>query len=275
MTKHPDDIMQEMEDGIEAKEETPQEEMSLWSHINEFRQRVIYILLAFFAIFMICFFGLSQPLYDYLAEPMRKALVGQGHEASLYFSSVFEPVLTRIKLSMWAAIFFGFPFTFYQIWAFVAPALYKGEKKIALPILIGTPVLFFLGAAFARHVLFPMAWGFALSFARPETAASLGLDSLIGYANYLSISIRLILAFGICFELPLVLLILIHLGTITTDSLVRFRRYAIVLSFVVGAFLTPADIISMLALAFPLWGLYELSIFLGRFLEKRNQEKQS
>ncbi len=256
------------EEAIDSSAENTAEpvgKMSLWSHVSELRSRLIRALIIILIIFIICFFGLSRPLYAFLAEPMRAALETRGSDSTLYFSDAFSPITVQIRLSFLAALFFGFPFFAYQIWGFIAPGLYKKEKQITLPIVIGTPLLFFLGALFARYLMFPIAFNFAISF------ASADFDPLIDMGKHLTTSIRLILAFGICFELPLLLAILNLFSIVSVAQLKSWRRYFVLVAAVVGAILTPSDLLSMLLLAGPLLILYEISIILCHFLEKRRE----
>ncbi|MFV0321467.1 MAG: twin-arginine translocase subunit TatC [Alphaproteobacteria bacterium] len=261
-----DDEMQAMEDG--QKPETPDDandksNMGLWEHLTELRTRLIKAVAVIFVIFIVCFFGLSQPLYEFLAQPMRSALAAQGIDPSFYFSAAFSPIMTQIRLSFLAAIFFGFPYLCYQLWAFIAPGLYKREKEITVPVLVGTPLLFFSGALFARFLMFPIVYRFAVSFAGDN------LNPLIDMSKYLTDSVRLILAFGICFELPLLLCIMSIFGIIEAAQLKRWRRYFVLVAAVVGALLTPSDLLSMFLLAIPLLVLYEISIWLVTMLERR------
>ncbi|MFV0432253.1 MAG: twin-arginine translocase subunit TatC [Alphaproteobacteria bacterium] len=271
-----DDEMQAHEDGKNTNKDeatttkmTAEGEMGLWSHLAELRSRLIKACIVIFVIFIICFFGLSKPLYEFLAQPMRAALASQNIDPSFYFSAAFAPIITQIRLSFLAAIFFGFPFLCYQIWGFIAPGLYKREKQITIPVLVGTPTLFLAGALFARFLMFPIVFRFAVSF----TAEN--LNPLIDMSKYLTDSVRLILAFGICFELPLLLCILSVFGIIEAEQLKRWRRYFVLVAAVVGALLTPSDLLSMFLLAFPLLALYELSIFVIIQLEKRRETEQA
>ncbi len=241
------------------------DQMSLWQHLAEFRGRLIKVLAIILVIFLVCFLGLSKPLYHFLAEPMRNALENRGSDPTLYFSDAFSPIIVQIRLSFLAALFFGFPVIAYQIWGFIAPGLYKKEKQITLPVIIATPLLFFIGALFARFLMFPIAFNFAISFASSD------FDPLIDMGKHLTTSIRLILAFGICFELPLLLAILNIFSIISVEQLKAWRRYFILVAAIVGAILTPSDLLSMFLLAGPLLILYEISIILCGFLEKRRE----
>ncbi len=265
-----DDEMQAMEDEADAKpeEDGKQGSMGIWEHLGELRGRLIKAVAIIFVIFLVCFFGLSQPLYEFLARPMRDALASQGIDPSFYFSAAFSPIITQIRLSFLAAIFFGFPYLCYQLWAFVAPGLYKREKQITIPVLVGTPLLFFSGALFARFLMFPIVYRFAVSFAGDN------LNPLIDMSKYLTDSVRLILAFGICFELPLLLCIMSIFGIIDAAQLKRWRRYFVLVAAVVGALLTPSDLLSMFLLAVPLLALYEISIWLITILERRREAQQ-
>lgn len=256
--KDVDDQMQAIEDNADQEGK-----MSLWDHLGELRARLLKSIGVIFVIFIVCFFGLAEPLYEFLAKPMRDSLAAKNIDPSFYFSAAFAPIITQIRLSFLAALFFGFPFLSYQIWLFIAPGLYKREQQLALPILFGMPILFFLGAVFARYLMFPIVYGFAISFANTN------LSPLIEMSKYLTDSVRLILAFGICFELPLIISVLNIFDIVEVDQLKRWRRYFVLVAAVIGAVLTPADLLSMVLLAVPMLALYELSIIFVGFLEKK------
>ncbi len=253
--------MQALEDGVDTS--ANEEGMSIWEHLKELRTRLLHSILVLFVIFLICFFWLAEPLYEFLAKPMRDSLSAKGIDPSFYFSAAFSPIITQLRLSFLAAIFFGFPFLSYQIWRFIAPGLYKKEQQLTIPILFGMPILFFCGAAFARYLMFPIIYKFAISF------ADTNLSPLIEMSKYLTDSVRLILAFGVCFELPLVISVLNIFGIVDVAQLKSWRRYFILVAAIIGAILTPADLLSMFLLAIPMLALYELSILLVSVLEKR------
>ncbi len=257
-----------IDDQMQAAEDSADQEgkMSLWDHLGELRLRLLKSMGVILIIFVVCFFGLAEPLYEFLAKPMRDSLTAKGIDPSFYFSAAFAPIITQIRLSFLAAIFFGFPFLSYQIWQFIAPGLYKREQQLALPILFGMPILFFLGAIFARYLMFPIVYGFAISFADNN------LSPLIEMSKYLTDSVRLILAFGICFELPLIISVLSIFDIVEAKQLKKWRRYFVLIAAVIGAILTPADLLSMFLLALPMLALYELSIVLVGILERKRSD---
>ncbi len=256
-----DDQMQALEDGADQEGK-----MSLWDHLSELRARLLKSLGVILLIFVVCFFGLAEPLYEFLAKPMRDSLAAKGIDPSFYFSAAFAPIITQIRLSFFAAIFFGFPFLSYQVWRFIAPGLYQREQRLALPILFGMPVLFFFGALFARYLMFPIVYGFAISF------TDTNLSPLIEMGKYLTDSVRLILAFGICFELPLIISVLSIFDVVEANQLKKWRRYFVLVAAIIGAILTPADLLSMFLLAIPMLALYELSIALVSLMEKNRSK---
>ncbi len=236
--------------------------MGFWEHLGELRVRLfrscIFIVIAFVLAFIF-----SDHIYNYLAKPMRDALSEKGLETSFYYSQVMAPILTKMSLSFIFAIFISAPVFIYQIWAFISPGLYKQEKSFILPLLLSTPLLFILGVAFARYVMFPLAWRFSLSFVQDANASQIGLTPLYDYSRYFTDSLRFIMAFGFCFELPVLILLLVKSNLVAIETLKKMRRYAILIAFILGGILTPADFISQFLLAIPLILLFEVSILVG------------
>ncbi|MBI1954516.1 MAG: twin-arginine translocase subunit TatC, partial [Proteobacteria bacterium] len=190
----------------------------------------------------------------------------------MIYTGVTEVFLTYIKVSLFSAAFISFPLIVIQIWRFIAPGLYFEEKKIFFPLLIATPVLFLLGAAFAYFFVFPLAYEFFLSFEIPGSTGTLPIQLEARVSEYLSFVMRLIFAFGICFELPVILMILASIGVVTSTKLKKQWRFAIIGIFILAAFITPPDILSMIALALPLIFLYGLSILMVRVIENRQAQ---
>lgn len=229
-------------------------------HLLELRTRLIWVFLAMGVGTGICFFFVED-IYGVLVRPLAGAM-GEGDTQRLIYTGLTEAFFTYFKVAFFAGLFLTFPFLLLQVWKFIAPGLYKNERRAFLPFLIATPVLFFIGGAMVYFVVLPMAWPFFLSFQSTgaETALPIQLEARV--SEYLDLIMALIFAFGLCFQMPVVLTLLAKAGLITADHLRRFRRYAIVIIFVVAAVLTPPDVLSQIMLAVPLWALYEISILL-------------
>lgn len=242
----------------------------LLSHLLELRRRLLLCLLVFSVVFIGCYF-IAEDIYHFLMQPLVKAF-GEESGRRMIYTGLHEAFLTYLKLSFFAALFITLPIILMQIWRFIAPGLYRNEKR-SLVILFGlTPLLFFLGAALAFYVVFPMAWSFFLGFESDAVAGALPVQLEARVSEYLGLVIQLILAFGLSFELPVILLLLAHTGIVTSASLIAARRYAIVGIYAVAAILTPPDLISQIALGTPVLLLYEMSIWLIRLSEKKRSE---
>lgn len=235
----------------------------LLAHLLELRSRLLYCLLFFTFIFALCYWQ-AEPIYAFLLQPLLAAFGESADGRRLIYTGLHEAFFTYMKLAFFSALFFSFPLILIQLWRFLAPGLYKHEKKAFIPLLVATPVLFFIGAAMAYYVVMPMAWQFFIGFesSSADTGLAVALEARV--SEYLGLVIKLIMAFGLCFELPVLLLVLARIGLVTADMLVEYRRHAIVLAFLVAAVLTPPDLISQIILGVPLVLLYELSIALIR-----------
>lgn len=232
------------------------------AHLLELRTRLIHCLWAIGLAFVVCYY-FAGDIYGFLVKPLAEAMNGQDRR--LIYTGLAEAFLTYVKLALWGACLIAFPAIAVQIWRFIAPGLYKHEQKAFLPFLVATPVLFTLGAALAYYFVMPLAWHFFLSFESPAAVTGLPIQLEARVSEYLSIAMTLIFAFGIAFQLPVLLVLLVRVGLLTVEQLVAFRRFAIVLIFVVAAVLTPPDVLSQLLLAVPLLVLYELSIIAARW----------
>lgn len=248
--------------------------MPLIDHLLELRRRLMWSIVAFFVAFAICYYFSAQ-IYSFLAHPLAQVLKSQngGQDAPhLIYTQLYEAFFTHIKLAMFGGLFVAFPVIASQLWLFIAPGLYRSEKRALLPFLIATPVLFLLGASLAYYFVFPFAWRFFASFQTPTGAGGIGIELLPRVGEYLDLVMRLIIAFGITFQLPVLLTLLAKVGIVSSKGLGRFRRYAYVGMFVIAAVLAPPDVITQCGLALPLIALYEVSVFAARMVEPKPVE---
>ncbi|AOX17293.1 twin-arginine translocase subunit TatC [Kozakia baliensis] len=243
--------------------------MPLLDHLVELRKRLIWSMATFAIAFAVCYHFAGR-IYLFLAEPLGNIMRQQGEEPHLIYTALYEAFFTYVRVAFFGATFLSFPMIAIQAWIFIAPGLYRSEKRAFAPFLIATPVLFFLGAALAYYFIFPFAWRFFLSFQTGPTGANgLHIELQAKVSEYLALVMKLILAFGVAFELPVVLTLLARVGIVNSAGLKKFRRYAYVGAFVVAAVLAPPDVITQIGLAVPLLGLYEISILTARMVEPR------
>lgn len=242
-------------------EAEPQEdgEQSFISHLIELRERLLKAVAAVL-ITLVALLPFANKLYGWLALPLIKHLPQGG---TMIATEVASPFLTPLKLAFFVALFISTPIILYQLWAFVAPGLYRNEKRLAVPILVSSVILFYVGCAFAYFLVLPAVFTFMTA------VAPAGVAVMPDIGHYLSFVLMLFLAFGLCFEVPVVLVILVALGVVTPAQLAGSRRYAIVGSFVIAAVLTPPDVLSQTMLAVPMCVLYELGIVGARALMRR------
>ncbi len=248
--------------------------MPLIEHLMELRQRLLWSIGAFALAFAVCYYFAAQ-IYGFLAQPLADILQRQGGgDRRMIFTALYEAFFTYLKVAFFGAAFFSFPIWATQLWLFVAPGLYRSEKKAILPFLLASPFLFVVGAALAYYFIFPLAWQFFISFETPPEGGALPVQLEAKVSEYLSLVMHMILAFGIAFQLPVLLTLLCRVGIIDVELLKKGRRYAIVGMFVAAAILTPPDIISQVGLAVPLIGLYEISILAASWMGRKGRKDE-
>lgn len=254
-----------------SEEEIDSTKAPLLEHLIELRQRLIWALVAVFCGFIICFF-FATDIYNILLYPY-KAAVGEDTPIEMIYTAPQEFFFTQLKLALFGAIFLAFPIIASQIYMFVAPGLYKNERKTFLPFLGATPFLFVLGGSLVYFVVMPLAMKFFLAMQQTgDGQVQIQLTARV--SEYLGLIMTLILAFGVCFQLPVLLTLMARAGLATSEGLKAKRKYAVVGVFAVAAFLTPPDPISQIGLALPTLLLYEVSIYCVRIVEKKRKDAE-
>jgi sec-independent protein translocase protein TatC len=234
-------------------------QQTLISHLIELRSRLLKVVVGFVLIFL-ALFPFANHIYTLLAQPLLRHLPAGGH---MIATAVTTPFFVPLKVAMLAAFVLALPHTLYQAWAFVAPGLYAHERRLMAPLVVAGTALFIAGMAFAYFFVFPVVFGF-LAGTAPE-----GVAVMTDIGSYVDFVMTLFMAFGLAFEVPIVVVLIVHFGFVRVETLSEIRSYIIVAAFVVGAIFTPPDVVSQFMLAIPLWLLYEVGIFVARLLQKQ------
>ena len=254
------------EDDVESSK------MPLIEHLIELRNRLLWSIGALVVGFVLCYL-VAEEMYRFLVQPLSDLMEGQPGRRMIY-TALHEAFFTQLKVAFFGSVCLTFPIVAGQLWAFIAPGLYKKERRAFLPFLLATPILFVMGAALVYYLIFPLAWQFFMSF---ETAGAEGTLAIVmepKVNEYLSLVMKLIFAFGLSFQLPVVLMLMARAGMVTSKGLAEKRKYAVVLTFATAALLTPPDIISQIGLGIPILLLYEISILGTKLVEKKRAERE-
>ena len=264
-----------------ADDEIQDSSAPLIEHLAELRQRLIYSFVAFIIGMIICF-TIWNPIFDFLTHPLCSAMALRGHsDCGLILIKLQEGFFVAISISLLGGLVLSFPIIGFQMWRFVAPGLYKTEKNAFLPFIVASPFMFFLGASFAYYIVTPLAFDFFLGFQQTGSVldgedvdnAAAGIAFQGSAQEYLSLTIKFIVAFGMCFQLPVLLTLMGKAGLVSAEGLGNVRKYAVVAILVLAALVTPPDVITQVILFVVVYGLYEVSIFLVSRVEKKREQK--
>lgn len=260
-----------------AEDTYTEKQMPLLDHLVELRQRLLYSVAALFVAFFVAFY-FSQELYRFLTEPLANILLEKGMDEGdrrMIFTDLTEVFFTYVKVSFFFAAFVTCPIFLTQLWLFIAPGLYRNERRVMAPFLIASPVLFLMGGALAYFGVFPLAWEFFLTFeVQSAQAGNLPIELEAKVNEYLGLVMKLIFAFGLCFQLPVLMTLMARTGLATSKGMAEKRKYAIVGVFIVAAIFTPPDPLSQIGLALPIILLYEISVWTAHFVEKRRAQEE-
>lgn len=240
---------------------------SFFEHFAELRKRVIFCFLFFCVIFGLCY-SFKESIYRFLLSPLIE-VTKDNDDFSLIYTDLTEAFFVYLKVAIMSAFLFSSPVFIWQFYMFLAPGLYKSERAVLLPYLIATPVLFTTGATIVYYYIFPLAWKFFITFENSGKSFGIPIEFMPSVSEYLDLVIQFMFAFGTAFQIPVILTLMVRVGLLNTQSLSNRRRIAIVIIFIIAAILTPPDVLSQIGLAIPMLILYELSILICRYIEKK------
>ena len=257
----------------EEKDDVDESAAPLIEHLTELRSRLIRSVVAF-ALCMIAAFTVATHIFNFLANPIVEILKENGQSPDLIFTGLQQGFMVNIRLSLFGGFMVSFPYISFQLWKFVAPGLYKNEKRAFLPFLLASPLLFLLGASFAFYIVMPLAFDFFLGFQQENADVSdlVGITYLGTINEYLGLTMKFIIAFGLCFQLPVLLTLMGKVGLISSEVLAKSRKYAVVGILVLAAIVTPPDVITQIILFTVVYALYEVSVLLVKWVEKKKEK---